>query len=275
MTFFEIIVLSLVQSLTEFLPISSSAHLIITPILFGWKQNSLVFDLVLHAGTAFALVVFFAKDLIYIYKSFVSDFFKFNVSTAKYSKNGFLGLIIILANVPAVILGLFFNDFIESYFRNLTAVTIFMVIGTFLMILAEKIFSKNKEKLTNVEDLSLKKGFLIGVFQSLAIFPGMSRSGSTLSAGMILGLDREAATKFSFLLSLPIVFMAFIYEFITSTDLLLETPVSILLQGLVASFLFGLVVIRFFLQFVKSNSLYPFIIYRVGLIIFLLFTILK
>lgn len=260
MTFFQSIFLGAVQGITEFLPISSSGHLVLFPQLLGWTSQPLVFDTVLHLGTALSLVVYFWQDLYVIIKAFISSVFSFRTKYKKYPEFARLGVYILVGSIPAGFIGFVFNDFFENNFRNVTSVIAFLVFGSVLMFIAER-FSKE-----SFDVLNSKKSFIIGLFQSLALFPGVSRSGATISAGMFSGLNREEAARFSFLLSVPIVIVATTFKLVESFSLLLSGPLLPVLTGFVASFLVGLFAINFLLGFLKKNSLYLFIIYRLFLV---------
>lgn len=252
MNILQALILGIVQGLTEFLPISSSGHLVLIPKLFGWEYQSLAFDTVLHLGTALALVIYFYKDLLEVIKS----------------KK--LILLLLIGSIPAGVLGLFFNDYFEFYFRTTNWVVTFLLVGSVVMWLAEKSFSKvwNNERVSDFSKITNKKAFIIGMFQSLALFPGMSRSGSSISGGMLLGLSREAAARFSFLLAIPAVVAATLFKLVDSSA---EISFDLsLLVGFLSSFLVGLVAIKFLLNFLKSNSLNSFILYRIVLSLILI-----
>jgi len=296
MTFFQSIVLGIVQGLTEFLPVSSSGHLVIIPQLFHWTEHTLVFDTTLHLGTSLALIVFFYKDIKSIVISFIYDFFTIlgnlftltNTSTTTnksfkkettfhFNSNTLLGFKLIVGCIPAMVLGLLFGDYLELVFREIPWVILFLTIGSVLMFFAEyikgdatrkKVIKASSEKYLSLDNLSFAKSLYIGLFQSLALFPGMSRSGSTLSGGMFLGLSKEDSAKFSFLLSIPIILGAGIYQLISNP--LDGTSVPSMLLGFLFSFLSGIIAIKFLLNFLKTNKLYPFVIYRILLAIFLL-----
>lgn len=252
---FHTLILGAIQGLTEFLPISSSAHLVLVPIILKWEYQSLAFDAVLHLGTGCALLVYFFSDIVSILKS----------------KK--LLTLIIIGSLPAGILGFLFDNLFETYFRSVGFVTLFLAMGTILMYIAEVAF-KNVWSIHRVENISLispAKAFVLGLFQSLALFPGVSRSGATISGGMLLGLTRELAARFSFILSLPIVFAAGFFKLLDSRGELLWD--FNLLTGFITSFLVGLFAIKFLVNFLKSNNLYIFIAYRVLLIAVLFFLI--
>lgn len=263
MNILQSLILGIVQGLTEFLPISSSGHLILIPRLFGWGGHSIAFDTTLHLGTVTALFVYFWKDLWGIVLSFKKDFFGKRLNFKKYSETSWLGLKILIGCIPAGILGILFSDVFEGVFRGVNPVVVFLILGSFLMLLAE---------LLKVEkgDLSLGKSFVVGIFQSLALFPGVSRSGATISGGMLMGMSREAAAKFSFLLSVPIVVMAGVFELVSSSQIFHTISVVDFLVGFFASFLTGIFGIKFMLGFLKTHKLYIFIVYRLVLALFLL-----
>jgi undecaprenyl-diphosphatase len=268
MTIFQAIILGIVQGLTEFLPISSSGHLIIFPDLLGWAEQPLLFDTTMHLATALALILYFWKDLWKIATGILSDFFKNSLFFKNYSKEGILGLAIIAGVIPAGIIGLLFEDVIENTFRGVPWVIVFLILGSVLMGMAER-FSK-----VSVEVTSVKRGFIVGLFQSLALLPGFSRSGSTISGGMLFGLNREQAAKFSFLLSIPIVLMAGLYQLVSSPGDLSQVSFVAITAGFTSSFLTGVIAINFLLKFVKTHTLYTFVIYRVLLALFLIFTLI-
>ncbi len=254
MTIFQSLILGAVQGLTEFIPVSSSGHLVLVPMIFGWAYQSLTFDLVLHFGTALALIIYFWKDLIGLLK---------NMSLLK---------LLIVGSIPAVVLGVLFENAFEFYFRSELWVVLFLLLGSILMFLAEKLFVNRQSVVSNVNDIGLKKAFLVGCFQALALFPGFSRSGSTISGSMLLGLDREQAARFSFLLSLPIVLAAGFFKLLGSyNQLTLDASIVI---GFFTSFLVGLFAISFLMKFLKTNKLYVFVMYRVILCVVLLLMII-
>lgn len=260
-------ILGIVQGLTEFLPVSSSAHLIIFPKLLGWVEQPLTFDTTLHLGTLLALLVVFWKDILSIAKSFFKDIKKHRSSINHYSSDSMLAVKIIIASVPVGLIGLFLGDFLESTFRNIWYVVLFLLIGTLIMFIAEK---KMKKRILVKDEISLSKSFKVGLFQALALLPGISRSGSTLSGGMIFGLSRKEATRFSFLLAIPAVLAAGVSQLYSSFDYFNMADFAPILVGFVSSFIVGLFAIKFMLRFVRNNKLYPFIYYRLGLAVFLI-----
>jgi len=256
MNFFQALILGILQGLTEFLPVSSSGHLILLPDLLGWDLQSLAFDTVLHLGTAAALVVYFWKDLIEVAKS------------RKYL------ILIGVGTIPAVTGGLLLGNFIENTLRTSSYVAAFLLVGSLIMLAAEKTYKKvwHTQRIESPGKLEVKQGIIIGVFQSLALFSGISRSGATMSGGMFIGLTRTAAARFSFILSIPIVIGAGLFKVMDSYQELSFN--FVMLTGFLASFLVGILAIKYLLRFLKTNTLYIFIIYRVvlSLLVILLVT---
>jgi len=231
------VILGLVQGLTEFIPVSSSGHLILAREFLTLHGNDLAFDAVLQFATILAVLVYFWKDL----WGLLFDWKKLRI--------------VILATIPAVIAGVLLEDYMETVFRNVILVALTLVLGSVIMVAAEYFAKKNKE-------LTIKNGIIIGLFQCLALVPGMSRSGMTISGGLFAGLDREAATRFSFVLSFPIIFGSGLKKAI-------EMP-SIdagLIYASIVAFLVGLAAIHFLIKYLKNHSLRVFVWYRIVLAI--------
>lgn len=272
MSVFQAIILGVVQGLTEFLPVSSSGHLIVIPNLFGWGVSPLVFDIMLHLGTAAALIIFFFKDLWGIFIGFVQDVWFKSDDFEDYSENGKMGLYIIIGSIPAAVLGYFFQDKIENYFRQVWFVALFLILGSVLMFTAEK-----ARRWASNSSVDYKKSFIVGIFQSLALLPGVSRSGATISGGMLCSLKRDKAARFSFLLSIPIVVAAGLYKFYESKALFLDPNVEmytapiVLVAGFLSSFIVGMLAIKVLLDFLKKYGLNVFVVYRVILAALILF----
>ncbi len=233
-----------IQGLTEFLPVSSTGHLIIYENFFGISQQEfgLAFDASLHLGTLLAIIVFFFKDYLKIL-----------------SRNLYLKLII--GTIPAIFLGLIFENQIESVLRQTWVVGTALVLFSFVLILAEKLARNIKTS----EKTTLRDALIIGFFQSIALIPGISRSGSTISAGLFLGLKREEAARFSFLLSGPIVAGAGVKKFLEaiSEHSLNSSEFNFFIIGIMSSSVFGYLTIKYFLKYLSTKTLYPFVIYRV------------
>ena len=245
------IILGFIQGITEFLPISSSGHLILARDFLNISNiNGLAFDAVLQLATTMAILVYFLKDILLMFSS------KKLLS------------ILIIATIPAVVLGLFLENFMETVFRSSELVASTLVIGALIMFFADRY---NNKKTINKNQLSIKKSFLIGLFQSLALIPGMSRSGMTISGGLFNGLSREEATRFSFLLAFPILFGSGIKKLLDlyNENMLVDfgTP---LIFGSISAFLVGILAIHFLIKFLKTHTMKIFIIYRILLAILIL-----
>lgn len=266
----QALVLGFGQALTEFLPVSSSAHLVILPHLFGWTIQSLVFDTVLHLGTLCALLFVFGKDFYQVGASLFSDIKTNRLKVSKYSQNSRLGFYLVLACIPAIFAGLLLEPYIESQFRRIEYVIVFLTFGTILLFIADFYNTRNKESDTPI---SAKKALIVGIFQIFALFPGVSRSGSTISAGMLTGLSRLEAARFSFMLSVPMVFAAASYELLKNYASVVTYPPMLFLSGFVASFVGGVIVIKFLLGFLTNHSLKVFVVYRILLIFGLIFLV--
>lgn len=243
------ILAGLIQGLTEFLPISSTGHLIIFEKLFSIpKENfGLAFDASLHLGTLVAIGTFFHDDYLKALKS-------------KLLKN------IIIGTLPAVLFGLLLENLIETSFRQLWVVGLALILFSFVFILAERFGRQNKSK----EKITAHNAFVIGLFQALALIPGISRSGATISGGLLLGFKREEAAKFAFMLSGPIIAGAGAKKFLD----VLSGPsnanhITLFVIGMISSAIFGYLTIKYFLKYLQTKSLYPFVIYRIilGLIL--------
>jgi undecaprenyl-diphosphatase len=254
MSVFHSILLGLVEGLSEFLPISSSGHLIIVRALFNWHTNfDLAFDAVIQLATILALIVYFWNDIWHL----LVAFFQMISGKVIEKKDKIMIWAIIWGTIPAMILGLLLQKYMETTFRSAILVCVILIIGSGVMFLAEKFATKNKE-------LTVKKGFWVGVFQCFALVPGFSRSGATISGGLFMGLNREEATRFSFLLSVPIIVGSGLYEFlkISHTGVLASNNLALFFGSLTA-FVSGIFSIEFLLKFLKNHSLDLFIYYRV------------
>ena len=254
MTVLYIILLAFIQGITEFLPISSSAHLLIFPRIFNIEDQGVIIDIAGHIGSLFAVLYFYRQDFSLILKNFF-----------KGGDNSFL-LKLVLATFPTVVVGAILVLF-NIEFRNPKVVIYTSIIFGLLFYLADR-FGKNRN---GMEKLTVKEAFYIGMAQILAIIPGVSRSGITLTEGMYLGLKRDVALKFSFLLLVPtiiLVGLGGVYKFIKSPESIDILPIVLMAFF---SFIFSLFVIKFVLYFVKKCSFKIFALYRVALGIFLYF----
>ncbi len=261
MNYLHSIILGLVQGLTEFIPVSSSAHLIIVRQLLGENvEIGLAFDAVLQLATIFAVLVYFRKDLWRLFMSFLKLVGRKTVDTADRTMIG----AIVIGTVPAVLAGLFLEKYMETVFRGLPIIAVTLIVGSVIFFTAEK-YAKNTAVLT------WKKGLLIGLFQCLALVPGMSRSGMTISGGLFMGLSRESAARFSFLLSFPIILGSGLKKLLDmyQAGLMGSVGVDLLLASVVA-FVVGLVSIHFLITFLKNHSLRGFAWYRIAVAVAIL-----
>jgi undecaprenyl-diphosphatase len=251
MTVFQALVLGLIQGLSEFLPISSSAHLALTPWVFGWPQPGLAFDVALHLGTLIALVWFFWQEWVRLAKSFFSILRKRRVET-----EGERRLVwVMLATIPGGIAGYLLQDYAKTVFRNPALIGV-MIIVMGIVLWAVDRFAKFDRAL---ETMTLKDAIVIGVAQMFAIIPGVSRSGSTITAGRALSFSREAAAVFSFLMSLPIITAAVVFEGRHAVEHGVTVP---LVVGVIASAVSGWLAISVLLKFIARNSYGVFAVYR-------------
>jgi len=257
MTLFESIFLGAIQGITEFLPISSSGHLIILEKLFGLNVESLKgFDVSLHIGTLLAILVYFREDVLNMLKAiFHIVMFKFN----KYNEYTKLIAFIFIGTIPAIIVGGTIGGYIDEIFRDARVVGAVMAITSLLFFYAEYIGKKSKK-----EEMTGLKAFFIGLFQMLALIPGVSRSGATISGGLINKMNREKAARFSFLLGIPVIAGAgLLTAFHTAKDnAFAVAELDHMIAGFVVSFIVGLLVISFLMKYLKKHSLNVFAYYR-------------
>ncbi len=248
----EALILGIVQGLTEFLPVSSSGHLILIPYIFNWKYNGLSFDVALHAGTAFALLAFFWRDWLLIIKNaFVKS--ATGEEQVGYPKNLFWQIIV--ASVPAAIAGLLIEDYVENIFHSVLLLSFNLAFFGWLLWFVDK----KSENSLKTNDITFKKSFMIGLFQIAALIPGVSRSGITITASRLTGLDREAAARFSFLLATPVICGAFVLKIPEILQAKLELS---FLLGVAASMVFGFAAIKILLVYLKKSDFSLFFRYR-------------
>jgi undecaprenyl-diphosphatase len=255
--FLEALVLGIVQGVTEFLPISSSGHLVLLPAVLGWVSPSLVFDTTVHLATLLAVIAVFWRDLLRLIVAWWQGLWRGQPLKSAESR---LAWWVILGTVPGVLSGYLLEKAFEALFANPQAVGAFLLLTALLLVLAE-VYGRRQRDILGI---TWWHSLLIGIGQAVAIAPGLSRSGTTISVGMFLGLTREAAARFSFILAVPIIAGAGLAQFlklIEHGNLLAEVPV--LLVGFVAAAVFGYGAIRLFLAYLRKRPLYPFSIYCV------------
>jgi len=257
------IVLGIVQGATEFIPVSSSGHLVIVPWLLGWKPGDLLFDTVLHWGTLLSIFVVFRADFVRIIQATLLSLTRRSLADS----NARLGWWIVLATFPAAATGLFLKDSIEEMFHSPVTAGSFLFVTAALLLGSEWLSRRGTARLT-LDNLSLPDAMLIGLAQAIALAPGISRSGSTIAAGLARGLRRDEAARFSFLLGTPAFLGAGLLQFsdVLSVDpSVLTGQMPLLLAGFVASAISGFIAIRFLLAFLRQHSLYPFALYCIGM----------
>ena len=260
----QAVVMGVVQGLTEFLPISSSGHLILVPWLLGWDDpflSSLAFSVVLHAGTLGALLVYFREDWLRLVPAGFAALRDRSFEGDPYRR---LAWLIAIATVPAIIAALLFNDLIEGAVRQAGLVAIMLLIGAAILWLADRWGPRTHR----LGDLTFRGSLGIGIAQALALIPGVSRSGISISAALFAGLDREGAARFSFLMATPITALAVVYEGIKLIrGDVTGVEVAPMLAGVVAAFIAGILAIAVLLRYVRTHSYGIFVAYRVVLAI--------
>jgi len=261
-SFLEALILGFVQGLTEFLPISSSAHVQIAQQLMNLseltKPQLTAFIATIQLGTELAVVSYFIKDIVRIGSSWLEWSIK---PRSKMTSDTKLGWLIIIGTLPVLILGLALRDFIENDVRNLWVIAYTLIGFGFLLGIADFFGRKTKD----INDLNFSHGMLFGIGQALALVPGVSRSGGTITFGLMLGYTRQAAARYSFLLAIPAVLGSGLFQFFSSVgdlsqDLLVATVVATIVSGVV-----GLSVIHYLLKYLQKGSFLPFVIWRVGI----------
>lgn len=255
MSLAQAVILGLVQGLTEFIPVSSSGHLVIAQRLLNIQSAGLIFDVALHIGTLLALLIFFHKDIARL----AGAIFKKNEDTK-------LAWLIVLATVPAVIAGAWLQGAAESAFRSVKLVAFTLMSMAALMLIAEY-FMKRRAKHIELKELNVKHALIVGAAQALALIPGVSRSGSTITAGIFSGLSRVSAMRFSFLLAIPITAGAILKVVVFEAPAVsaVSQNSGVFVAGIISALLSGLFAIGFLLKFLTKHSLHTFAYYRIAL----------
>lgn len=258
MTIIQSIVLGILQGVGEFLPISSSAHLILIPYLLDWQESSMAFDIALHFGTLLAVLVVYFQEWWNLFIGAVK-----NLNSKKKNKEGKMFWYLVVATIPAALVGFFLDDIIENYFRGqIWLIALFLALMGVFIYAGDRWASKHyKKREITFEKITLKQAFLIGCSQAFAVFPGFSRSGTTILAGRLMGLSKEAITKFTFLLSVPIIAGATVLKI---GELKFTSEVIL---GIVTSFIVGIISIKFLLNYIKKHDFSVFAFYRIVLAI--------
>jgi len=258
MTIWQAFILGIIQGVTEFLPISSSGHLVITPFLLGWKIPEVyvfTFDVLVQMGTLIAVIIYFWK---YLWKIVVAVIKGLIEKKPFGSQDAKLGWLVVLSTIPAIFGGLFLEDQVEAAFNSVEITAVFLLVTALLLWVAERL----SKQMNNMENLTTIDAFIIGCFQVLAIFPGLSRSGSTIAGGILRKLKREEAAKFSFLMSIPVMLGAGVM----SINDLLAVPnltdfLPVLLVGFITSGIVGFISIHWLFKFLNKNKLVIFSVY--------------
>lgn len=253
MQIIKAIVLGIVQGIGEFLPISSSAHLILVPFLLGWEEHSMAFDIALHFGTLLAVLVVFFSEWWDLFMGAVKK-----VTKGKSSFQNRMFWYLVIATIPGAVFGFLLSDLIEDKLRPMIwPIAVLLAVMGILIFLGDRWADKHYKIETDYKHITLKQAIIIGFSQALAIFPGFSRSGTTILAARLMGLSKTAATKFTFLLSVPIIAGATILK-VPELTFSVDTVI-----GVVVSFIVGLFSIKFLLNYIKKHDFSVFAIYRV------------
>jgi undecaprenyl-diphosphatase len=257
-SFFEAIVLGVTQGLTEFLPISSTAHLRIVPAFVGWEDPGAAFTAVVQLGTMAAVLLYFRRDLWRIGRAWLASLRR---PELRGSLDARVGWYIILGTIPIGIFGLAFNNQIESGARDLYLIGSALILMGLVLLAAERVSTHRRP----LEEINARDGVVMGLAQALALVPGVSRSGATITAGLFRDFDRTAAARFSFLLSVPAVVLSGLFEARKFVGHGADAGVAALILATLLAFVTGYASIAFLLRFLVTHSTIPFVVYRVGL----------
>ena len=283
MEIIEAIVLGVIQGLTEFLPVSSSAHLILIPWVFGWNPEGIIFDVALHLGTAIAILAYFWKDWLVLAREVLLGIREGSPLGNAQRK---LAWLLVLGTLPAMFAGLAFEKYVERNLRSPLISVFTLVVFALLIYLAERVGRQSR----SLEQIDLADSVWVGASQALALIPGVSRSGITISAGLLRGLDRTAAARYSFLLATPVIAGAALLkgwqlfkvlrhpELAAAADALTSAGSvkwMVLASGVVSAVAVGFLCIRYFLRYIQKNGFLPFVIYRIVLALIVLLLYLR
>ena len=256
MDVFQALFLGLLQGLTEFLPISSSAHLILTPAFFGWSDQGVGFDLSVHLGTLLAVVLYFRREVFGIARDGLVS-----VARRRIVGQGALAGDLVIGTIPAGLAGLALLDLIDSVLRSPSVIFATTLLFGLLLGIADWLPKRTR----TLDTLSWKDALLVGIAQAMALVPGTSRSGVTITAGLFLGMTRETASRFSFLLSIPIIVLAGSVKLLEAATSDVAVDWSGFLIGGVTSFVMAITAIHFFLKWLDKVGMWPYVIYRIAL----------
>lgn len=261
---FDAVVLGIVQGLTEFLPISSSAHVQIAQQVLGLgnipKPQLTAFIATIQLGTEAAVLIYFWKDIVRIIRAFIGYLFAQAKQDSNQRRDAKLGWLIIIGSLPVVVIGLLFKDAIENQLRSLWVIAVTLIVFGLVLGLADR-FGKRAR---SIDQLTTKHGILFGLGQAFAVIPGVSRSGATISVGLLLGYSRQAAARYSFLLAIPAVVASGLYEFAKTYQDLDSSQLIATAVATVVSFAVGFSVIVGLLKYLSRGSFLPFVVWRIG-----------
>ncbi|WP_407548413.1 undecaprenyl-diphosphate phosphatase [Streptomyces sp. Pv4-95] len=275
MTWFESFVLGLVQGLTEFLPISSSAHLRLTAAFAGWHDPGAAFTAITQIGTEAAVIIYFRKDIGRIISTWARSLFNREL---RHDHDAQMGWLVIVGSIPIGVLGITLKDAIEGPFRDLRLIATTLIVMGVVLGIADRLAARDEvggrhraiKQRKSLDDLNIRDGLLYGVCQAMALIPGVSRSGATISGGLLMGYTRESAARYSFLLAIPAVLASGAYELKDAGEGHVSWGPTIF--ATIIAFVVGYVVIAWFMKFISSKSFMPFVIYRIllGIVLFAL-----
>lgn len=253
MELWQAIILGIVQGVTEFLPISSSAHLILMPAFTGWDDQGVGFDLAVHLGTLMAVILYFRKDVATLFWDGLRS-----IPARRQVGQSHLGWMVVIATIPASLAGWFLLDYVDSVLRAVWVIITTTVVFAILLAAADK-WGRGQRQL---QDIGIKDALIVGVAQALALIPGTSRSGATITMGLFLGLDRETASKFSFFMAIPITLAAALLKLVSIASEHIAVDWGGFVIGGVASFITATTAIHFFLKWLNEFGMWPYVIYR-------------
>lgn len=260
---FDAIILGLIQGLTEFLPISSSAHVQIASQLLGLgsipKPQLTAFIATIQLGTEAAVLIYFFKDIVRIVKAWFASLFRNSQLNDEVKRDARLGWLIIIGSLPVVLVGLIFKHAIENQLRNLWVIATMLIVFGIVLAVADRMAKQNK----SIEKITTRDGLLFGAAQALSVIPGVSRSGGTISMGLLLGYSRQAAARYSFLLAIPAVLASGLLEFATSVADLDQSELVATAIATVMAFAVGFSVIVVLLRYLNRGSFMPFVVWRI------------
>ena len=260
----QALILALIQGITEFLPISSSAHLILPSQVLGWPDQGLAFDVAVHLGSLLAVVIYFRQQVTGIVIGGLQSF------VGKWTAQGRMAWLLVLATIPAGLAGLLFDDYIEANLRTSLIIAITTLTGAVLLAIADRADSNGKSK--KLADITWKLALVIGVAQALALIPGASRSGITMTIALLLGFQRVSAAEFSFLMSIPIICLSAGWKAIGLLELA-SVPWREIFIGISVSAVSAYLCIKYFMKIIQQIGFIPFVIYRLflGMVLILFF----